>query len=586
MRYLVLATDYDGTIAARGRVAESTLAGLEKVRASGRKLILATGRHLPDLKNIFPQLDRFHRVVAENGALLYCPEDKEEVLLCEPPPASLISVLKSRGVPLDVGRGVIATWEPHQSTVVDAIRGLGLDSQVIFNKGAVMVLPSGVNKASGLAAALKSLRLSAHNVVGIGDAENDHAFIALCECGVAVANSVPALKERADVVTKKEDGTGVEELIEHLLGDDLARYDAFLGRHSISLGRAIENDEELRVTPYRHSILVTGASASGKSTVVAGILEQFSEQNYQFCLVDPEGDYENFAGALSFGTAKERPDINAIVNALQSPDHSIVVNLLDLPVAERPEYFSTLLPRMVELRTQTGRPHWIVIDEAHHLIPTSWSPATSTMAQALAGTILVTVHPEHVSSAALEPVDVIIAMGRSAMDSLRGFAQVLRIEPPAIKQGRLEKLAKSPLGRSGFVPDSAGQALIWFRNESRTAVLAKTQPAKGERRRHRRQYAEGELSAEQSFYFRGPEGKLKLKAQNLVTFLQLAEGVDDDTWNHHLHRSDYSEWFQQHIKDLDLAQAIKEVEQNPRLSAAESKRQIREAVQSRYTVPA
>jgi hydroxymethylpyrimidine pyrophosphatase-like HAD family hydrolase len=579
MRYLVLATDYDGTIAAHGRVAESTLAALEKVRASGRKLILATGRHLPDLKNIFPQLDRFHRVIAENGAVLYCPEDKEEVLLCEPPPASLISVLKSRGVPFEVGRGVIATWEPHQTTVIDAIRELGLDSQVIFNKGAVMVLPSGVNKASGLAAALKSLRLSAHNVIGIGDAENDHAFIAFCECGVAVANSVPALKERADVVTKKEDGTGVEELIEHLLGDDLARYDGSLRRHSISLGKAVANDEELRVTPYRHSILVAGASASGKSTVVAGILEQFSEQNYQFCLLDPEGDYENFAGALSFGTAKERPDISAIVNALQLPEHSIVVNLLAMPVTERPEYFSALFPRMVELRTQTARPHWIVIDEAHHLIPTSWSPATTTMPQALAGTILVTVHPEHVSSVALEPVDVVIAMGRSAMDSLRGFAQVLRMEPPA-------NLPKSPIRGSGFAPESPGQALIWFRNESRTAVLAKTQPAQGERRRHRRQYAEGELSPEQSFYFRGPEGKLKLNAQNLVTFLQLAEGVDDDTWNYHLHRGDYSEWFQQHIKDRDLAQVIKEVEQNPRLSAAESKRQIREAVQSRYTVPA
>jgi hydroxymethylpyrimidine pyrophosphatase-like HAD family hydrolase len=579
MRYLVLATDYDGTIAAHGKVAESTLAALEKVRASGRKLILATGRHLPDLKNIFPQLDRFHRVVAENGAVLYCPEDKEEVLLCEPLPASLISVLKSRGVPFELGRGVIATWEPHQTTVIDAIRELGLDSQVIFNKGAVMVLPSGVNKASGLAAALKSLHLSAHNVVGIGDAENDHAFIGFCEYGVAVANSVPALKERADVVTKKEDGAGVEELIEHLLGDDLARYDGFLRRHSISLGKAVENDEELRVIPYRHSILVAGASASGKSTVVAGILEQFSEQNYQFCLVDPEGDYENFAGALSFGTAKERPDINAIVNALQLPEHSIVVNLLAMPVPERPEYFSALFPRMVELRTQTARPHWIVIDEAHHLIPTSWSPATITMPQALAGTILVTVHPEHVSSAALEPVDVVIAMGRSAMDSLRGFAQVLRIEPPA-------NPPKSPIRGSGFVPESSGQALIWFRNESRTAVLAKTQPAQGERRRHRRQYAEGELSPEQSFYFRGPEGKLKLKAQNLVTFLQLAEGVDDDTWNYHLHRGDYSEWFQQHIKDRDLAQATKEVEQNPRLSAAESKRRIREAVQSRYTVSA
>jgi hydroxymethylpyrimidine pyrophosphatase-like HAD family hydrolase len=570
MRYLVLATDYDGTIASHGKVAESTLTALEKVSASGHKLILATGRHLPDLKTIFPQLSKFARVVVENGALLYCPEEKEETLLCEPPPSSLISALKARGVPFETGRGIIATWEPHQTLVIEIIRELGLDSQVIFNKGAIMVLPSGVNKASGLAAALKSLRLSAHNVVGIGDAENDHAFLARCECGVAVANAVPALKERADVVTKNSNGAGVEELIEQLLADDLARYDALLRRHSISLGAMVGSDKEVRVTPDRHSILVAGASASGKSTVVAGILEQFSEQEYQFCLVDPEGDYENFAGALSFGTAKERPDISAIVNALQSPDHSIVVNLLDMPVTERPEYFSVLLPRIIELRTQTARPHWIVIDEAHHLLPRSWSPATSTMPQSLGGTILVTVHPEHVSSAALGFVDLVVGLGRSANEALHGFARALRIDPPEVKEE----------------PSGSGQALIWFRNQSRTAVLAKMQPAKGERRRHRRQYAEGELSPEHSFYFRGPEGKLNLKAQNLVTFLQLSEGVDDDTWNYHLRRSDYSKWFEQHIKDSELAQAVKEVEQNGHIPVRESKKLIKEAVQSRYTGPA
>ena len=48
---------------------------------------------------------------------------------------------------------------------------------MIFNKGAVMILPSGVNKATGLAAALEELGLSPHNVVGVGDAENDHAFL-------------------------------------------------------------------------------------------------------------------------------------------------------------------------------------------------------------------------------------------------------------------------------------------------------------------------------------------------------------------------------------------------------------------------
>ena len=87
-----------------------------------------------------------------------------------------------------------------------------------------MVLPSGVNKATGMLAALKDIGLSAHNVVGIGDAENDHAFLAECGCAVAVANALSTLKERADVVTQGKQGQGVEELIEQLLEDDLARY--------------------------------------------------------------------------------------------------------------------------------------------------------------------------------------------------------------------------------------------------------------------------------------------------------------------------------------------------------------------------
>jgi len=133
-------------------------------------------------------------------------------------------LLEQRGVPIAVGRGVVATWEPHQALVLECIHDLGLELHVIFNKGSVMVLPSGVNKATGMLAALKDLGLSAHNVVGVGDAENDHAFLAECGCAVAVANALSTLKERADVVTQGKQGQGVEELIEQLLDDDLARY--------------------------------------------------------------------------------------------------------------------------------------------------------------------------------------------------------------------------------------------------------------------------------------------------------------------------------------------------------------------------
>src|SRR5262249_11952320 len=169
MRYLVLATDYDGTLAKDGQVDEPTVAALERLRDSGRRLILVTGRELDELLGIFPQVDLFERVVAENGGLLYRPAGREEEGVAGQAPAALIEAIRKRGVrPLSVGRSIIATREPHHGAVLEAIHELGLEWQVIFNKGAVMVLPSGVNKATGLAVALKELNLSPHNTAGIG----------------------------------------------------------------------------------------------------------------------------------------------------------------------------------------------------------------------------------------------------------------------------------------------------------------------------------------------------------------------------------------------------------------------------------
>jgi HAD superfamily hydrolase (TIGR01484 family) len=177
MRYLVLATDYDGTLAHNGQLDEPTIVALERLRASGRQIFLVTGRELDDLQRVCTRLDLFDQVVAENGALLYLPASNQEQVLGESPPEAFVSALQARGVaPLSVGRSIVATWEPHETTTLEVIRDLGLELQVIFNKGAVMVLPAGVNKASGLQAALVAAKLSPHNVVGIGDAENDHAF--------------------------------------------------------------------------------------------------------------------------------------------------------------------------------------------------------------------------------------------------------------------------------------------------------------------------------------------------------------------------------------------------------------------------
>jgi hydroxymethylpyrimidine pyrophosphatase-like HAD family hydrolase len=188
------------------------------LRDAGGTLILVTGRELPQLKQVFPDLDLCHMVVAENGALLYPPESGKERPLCDPPEESFVRALKVRGVnPLSVGRVIVATYEPHETTVLHGIKEQGLERQVIFNKGAVMVLPSGVNKASGLACALDELEIDAADVAGVGDAENDHALLQMCGVGAAVGNALQSLKDHADLVLAARHGAGVTQLIERIL---------------------------------------------------------------------------------------------------------------------------------------------------------------------------------------------------------------------------------------------------------------------------------------------------------------------------------------------------------------------------------
>lgn len=224
MRFSVLATDYDGTLASDGQVAATTIAALERLRASGRKLIMVTGRHMPDLSTVFSRFDLFDRIVAENGGVLNCPATGEERLLCDPPDPRFMALLRERKVPFLPGRTVIATWRAYEEAVMHAIGDFGIPLQVALNKSSIMILPPGINKATGLQAALHELGISVNNVVAVGDAENDHCFLHASECGVAVANALPALKAHADIVLDAPAGDGVIELIEELIENDLAEF--------------------------------------------------------------------------------------------------------------------------------------------------------------------------------------------------------------------------------------------------------------------------------------------------------------------------------------------------------------------------
>jgi HAD superfamily hydrolase (TIGR01484 family) len=567
MRYQALATDYDGTLAHHGGVSGRTVESLKALLATGRRLIMVTGRELPELLEVFPHIDLFEWVVAENGGLLYRPSTKEEKPLAEAPSPQFLEALAAKKVePISVGCSIVATWEPHQTAVLETIRELGLEWQVIFNKGAVMVLPAGVNKASGLTAALKEMDLSPHNVVGVGDAENDHAFLRLCEFSVAVANALPAVKDTADMQTAADHGDGVSQLIERIIADDLASYDHKLVRHHLVLGEA--DEQQVTIPSHGPCVLICGPSASGKSTLTTRLVEALQEQKYQFCLFDPEGDYESFAGAVAFGGPDLPPSQTEILQLLTNPDANAIVNLTGLKIPDRPPLFLELLGPMLQMRTRTGRPHWMIMDEAHHLMPADWLPPAGVMPQQMQNVAMITVHPELLAGALLERVDTLMIVGAEAEAMLKTFCEAAGATMPAFESPSLEP----------------GEVLLWSPRASDPPRKFKAYPGKTERKRHRRKYAEGELPPDRCFYFRGQEDKLNLRAQNLTIFLQLAEGVDDETWEHHLRQGDYSQWFRDCVKDDDLANAAKQVESLTDLTPEESRGMIRAAIERDYIV--
>ena len=569
VRYHVLACDYDGTLAHDGSVDPATLEAAARLRETGRKIVLVTGRLLDDLLRVMPQPEVFARIVAENGAIVYRPDTRETRVLHEPVPDALVDMLRAAGAtPLDRGRVIVSTWQPWETVVLRAIQSLGLELQMIFNKGAVMVLPPGINKASGLRAALDDLKLSLHNCVGVGDAENDHAFLEASECAVAVANALPLLKEKADWVTAAPDGAGVRELIDHLVRADLAELEPRLVRHRLTVGTATVG--AVQVAPIHSNVLIAGPSGSGKSTLATSIMERLMERGYQVAVIDPEGDYQSLPGAIVLGDQERVPSVGEILDVLDVPDRHVAINLLGVPLKDRPAFFGTLLPRLQELRARLGRPHRLVVDEAHHLFPPEWDPAPLTTPQALTGMLLITVHPEHVAPSLLGQIGVMFGVGGSGEEVVRSFCAATRRPVPSW----------SP------APLATGEALYWSPGGSAPPLVFRFEPPRAERQRHVRKYAEGELGPDRSFYFRGPGERLNLRAQNLTIFLQMADGVDDETWMHHLRRGDYSRWFRDAIKNAELAAEASAVERASDADPAGSRAAIRAAVEQRYTQPA
>lgn len=568
MRYLALATDYDQTLASHDGVSEDAIRSLKHLKTSGRRVILLTSRRLDDLLTVCPCAQLFDLVVAENGAIVYAPGSREETLFANPPSKLLLQGLRERGVvPLEVGQIVVRTDGTNRASVQDVIWELGLETQVIGNRGALLVLPAGVNKASGLKLALRKLGLSRHEVVGIGDADNDHSFLELCECSVAVANAVPSLKACVNLVTAAENGKGVIELIGELVGNDLRHVESTLEQHFIPLGTATDGTP-VKLSPFGHNLLVAGPSGCGKSTLTAGVIERLIEKDFQICIVDPEGDYGTLGDVVALGNQWRAPSVTEIVSILEDPKVNLSINLLGIPLGDRPDFFAQLVPNLQAMRARTGRPHWLVVDEAHHMLPDNWGHTGSALPQRLGETVLVTVHPGHVAPEILARIDIVVAIGSSPEETLAKFGQATGKTVPWP-----ERLTYQP-----------EQVVAWFVGDKQAPFPMRPMPGRAERIRHHRKYAEGHLRWH-SFYFRGPDCRHNLQAQNLAFFCQIARGIDEETWLFHLRRGDYSRWFEHAVRDSFLAEETRRLEHRTDLTPPQTRQMIIELIQSRYTLP-
>ena len=240
---------------------------------------------------------------------------------------------------------------------------------LLFNRGRLMILPQAISKSTGLTRALTMLRLSSHNAIAIGDAENDHDLLAACEFGVAVAWGSKALQVSADYVLLGNGPSAVAGYIRHV-ARELRLPRERIDRTRFVLGTTDEG-YPLTLAMRGRNVLIAGDPRSGKSWVAGLMCEQLILQGYSLCVIDAEGDYrtlELLPGVVVFGGDTPPPDLPDLARVLRHPHMSAVVDLSHVAYREKIEYLNTLLPMLASLRRTTGLPHRIVIDEAHYFL--------------------------------------------------------------------------------------------------------------------------------------------------------------------------------------------------------------------------
>ena len=574
MKFSVLALDYDGTVARNDALEPGVRRALADLRAQGIVVILVTGRILDDLRRVAGDLHFVDAVVAENGAVVEFPESGYSKSLGEPPAPELLDALRKDGIPFDAGQVIVEAAANDSGRLLAVIRRLELPLSLLFNRGRVMVLPQAISKATGILQALMILRLSPHNAIAIGDAENDHELLKACEVGVAVAWGSEALKRTADYVLP---GSGPEAVAGYVraLAAQKTVPAPMKTRRKLLLGHT-DSGRALALAVRGRNVLVAGDTKSGKSWVAGLLCEQLILYGYCLCILDPEGDYlslESLPGVIVFGGADPLPRPRDLLRALRHPDVSVVIDLSHASHDEKLDYLRTVLPALATLRRHTGLPHRIVVDEAHYFLTDA--DVLSLLDLELNGYTLVTyraskLHPEIL--AASQAIVVTCESDPREVDALAALCTSCTGPRTEEWHALLGNLA---VGEAVVLPvtDEAG-------GEARRVRLA---PRLTPHVRHLAKYVDIPVSHRRAFVFSSNGVATRQRARTLREFVAVVEDAPRAMLDEHLQRGDFSRWIADIFGDYPLAKEVARLEAQSRADTIpDIGERLGQAVRARY----
>jgi hydroxymethylpyrimidine pyrophosphatase-like HAD family hydrolase len=548
MKFGALALDYDGTIAIDDRLDATVRDAIGDVRRGGVAVILVTGRRLDDLRRI-TDLTCFDAVVAENGAVTHFPASGRHAVSSHPPSAAFLDALARNGVPFAVGETIVETDASQAPVVLDVLRKLEQPLVLCFNRGRLMVLPQAVAKSTGLRHVLTALRLSIHNTVAIGDAENDHDLLDACEVGVAVGWGSAALRAVADEVIAGDGPPAVATFIRQLAAQPRLSA-AQMGRRKLLLGYE-HNGDPVSLAVRGRTLLVAGEPGTGKSWLAGLICEQLILQGYSLCIIDPEGDYrslESLPSVVVLGGDDPPPRARDLARTLRYPDISIVIDLSKLTHRDKLDYLRHLLPLLGVLRRRTGLPHKVLIDEAHYYL--SAPDSVDSIDPELAGYILVTYRISALAAAVRSVADAVVLVTRER-DQLEAATLVDLCAPkpgPAASTAILGNLA---VNEAALLPgcDEARGRIRRFRLAPRLTSHV----------RHQLKYLDMPVADAQAFVFTDNR-RAGPRARTLKEFMGLLSSLPPGPIQEHLARHDFSRWIGNVFRDYPLASHIRTVE--------------------------